>query len=173
MDLRSIYHGSPLLDSIIKNDIEFILMQRKPGGYRKPTEEQRRLSMISKEEYGEWFRQFWNITGASTRNHPAPFPLELAYRLVRMFSFWGDTVLDPFAGTGTTLLAAEKASRNSIGIEIDENYCCMALKRFHTESSSLFSGKRPTYHRTVEQEGRIGIAEEPSSYGTRRRKPHP
>src|SRR5205807_9121082 len=100
-------------NAIIKNDIEFILMQRKPGGYRQPTEEQRRHSMIAKDDYGKWFQQFWNITGASTREHPAPFPVELAYRLVRMFSFCGDTVLDPFAGTASTMLAAMKADRNS------------------------------------------------------------
>lgn len=90
-------------NAIIKNDIEFILMQRKPGGYRQPTEEQRRLSIIDKKDYDAWFQQFWHITGASTRQHPAPFPEELAYRLVRMFSFWGDTVLDPFCGSGTTI----------------------------------------------------------------------
>src|SRR3990172_2255704 len=76
-------------NAIIKNDIEFILMQRKPGGYRKPTEEQRRRSMIDKKDYAAWFRQIWDLTGASTRQHPAPFPYELAYRLVRMFSFHG------------------------------------------------------------------------------------
>lgn len=107
-------------NAIIKNDIEFILMQRKPGGYRQPTDKQRRSSMISKEDYGKWFRQFWNISGASTKRHPAPFPLELAYRLVRMFSFWGDIVLDPFCGTGTTMIAAMKCNRNSVGVEVDE-----------------------------------------------------
>ena len=104
-------------NAIIKNDIEFILMQRKPGGYRQPTEKQRELSKIKKNDFGIWFRQIWNITGASTKNHPAPFPLELASRLVRMFSFVDDTVLDPFCGTGTTLIAALRAHRNSIGIE--------------------------------------------------------
>ncbi len=74
-------------NAIIKNDIEFILMQRKPGGYRQPTEDQRRESKIEKKVFDEWFQQIWNITGASTRNHPAPFPLELATRLVCMFSF--------------------------------------------------------------------------------------
>lgn len=83
-------------NAIIKNDMEFILMQRKPGGYRKPTEVQRKLSKIDKKAFNSWFQQIWNITGASTRNHPAPFPLKLASRLVRMFSFQGDTVLDPF-----------------------------------------------------------------------------
>lgn len=126
-------------NAIIKSDIEFILMQRKPGGYRQPTEEQRIKSMISKDEYSKWFRQFWNLSGASTKIHPAPFPLELAYRLIRMFSFWGDTVLDPFCGTGTTLVASLRAGRNSVGIEIDPRYCEIALNKFEKENSNLFS----------------------------------
>lgn len=120
-------------NAIIKNDIEFILMQRKPGGYRKPTEEQRRLSMIDKTDYETWFQQFWTIPGASTRQHPAPFPPELAYRIVRMFSFYGDTVLDPFLGTGTTMKAAIKTKRNSIGIEIDAEYCDLAANLVQAE----------------------------------------
>ncbi len=125
-------------NAIIKNDIEFILMQRKPGGYRKPTEEQRRLSMISKEKFDKWFQQFWTITGASTKEHPAPFPLELASRLVQMFSFTNDTVLDPFSGTATTMVAALKHGRNSIGVELDTDYCKMAASRLLNENSSLF-----------------------------------
>jgi DNA modification methylase len=124
-------------NAIIKNDIEFILMQRKPGGYRQPTDRQRELSRISKENYKEWFQQFWNITGASTKEHPAPFPLELANRLVRMFSFYGDTVVDPFCGTGTTMLAALKSHRNSIGVEIDSHYCKMILHRLQKETQAL------------------------------------
>lgn len=126
-------------NAIIKNDIEFILMQRKPGGYRKPTEKQRDLSRLTKLEHGAWFRQFWNITGASTKDHPAPFPLELAYRLVRMFSFVGDTVLDPFVGTATTCVAAMKGGRNSIGVEIDETYLRRARERIEQEEGGLFS----------------------------------
>jgi DNA modification methylase len=125
-------------NAIIKNDIEFILMQRKPGGYRKPTNIQRDKSRIEKKEYNEWFQQSWNITGASTKNHPAPFPVELAYRLVRMFSFFGDTVLDPFCGTGTTVIAAMKCDRNSIGVEIDSEYCRRAAERIREESQGLF-----------------------------------
>lgn len=124
-------------NAIIKNDIEFILMQRKPGGYRQPTVEQRRLSMISKEEFEEWFAQFWRISGASTKEHPAPFPFELAYRLVRMFSFVGDTVLDPFLGSGTTMMAAMKADRNSIGVEIEPKYLKMVRRRFAQEQRTL------------------------------------
>jgi len=119
-------------NAIIKNDMEFILMQRKPGGYRKPTERQRRLSMIEKKRFDEWFRQIWTLTGASTKQHPAPFPVELADRLVRMFSFVGDTVLDPFVGTGTTLVAAARTGRNALGVELDPAYARLAKERLAT-----------------------------------------
>jgi modification methylase len=126
-------------NAIIKNDMEFILMQRKPGGYRKPSNAQRETSRISKKDFDNWFQQIWNIPGASTRNHPAPFPLELATRLVRMFSFVGDTVLDPFCGSGTTMVAALRHGRHSIGVEIDPEYCRMAAAYLKAEGSDLFS----------------------------------
>jgi len=126
-------------NAIIKNDMEFILMQRKPGGYRKPTDAQRDSSRISKSDFDQWFQQIWNITGASTKQHPAPYPLELATRLVRMFSFKGDTVLDPFCGSGTTMIAALRAGRNSVGIEIDPDYCRMAARYLKAENTDLFS----------------------------------
>lgn len=132
-------------NAIIKNDIEFILMQRKGGGYRKPTLKQRELSKINKEDYHQWFRQFWTMGGESTKKHPAPFPLELSYRLVRMFSFVGDTVLDPFAGTGTTSVAAMKCDRNSISIEIEQKYITMMRRRLGKESASLISNIELTY----------------------------
>lgn len=138
-------------NAIIKNDIEFILMQRKPGGYRKPTEIQRAKSRVEKRDYDEWFQQFWKITGASTKHHPAPFPVELAYRLVRMFSFYGDTVIDPFCGTGTTMIAAMKCDRNSIGIEIDSEYCRMAARRLKKENQNLFSNTRLDFSKFVDE----------------------
>ncbi len=125
-------------NAVIKNDIEFILMQRKPGGYRSPSPAARALSMISAAEHRQWFRQIWTIPGASTRNHPAPYPLELANRLVRMFSFVGDTVLDPFLGTGTTSVAAARAARNSVGFDIDGQYLELARERFLDETGGLF-----------------------------------
>lgn len=115
-------------NAIIKSDVEYILLQRKPGGYRSPTEEQRQRSRISKTNFTEWFQQLWRISGATDPVHPAPFPLVLADRLVRMFSFWGDTVLDPFAGTGTTLLAAARADRDAIGVEVDPVYFDLAVR---------------------------------------------
>lgn len=126
-------------NAIVKNDIEFILMERKHGGYRSPSMATRILSVISEENHQEWFQQIWTgITGASTREHPAPYPAELAERLVRMFSFVGDTVLDPFAGTGTTTLAAAKWGRNSVSVEVDPHYFEMTRNRIRQlESSSL------------------------------------
>lgn len=127
-------------NAVIKNDVEFILMQRKPGGYRTPQDSARILSVISAKDYQRWFQQIWNgVTGASTKDHPAPYPVELAERLIRMFSFVGDTVLDPFMGTGTTALAASKWGRNSVNFEIDANYLSFAAKRLEEELSSLFS----------------------------------
>ncbi len=132
-------------NGIIKNDIEYILMQRKPGSYRKPTEEQREKSRIGEEDYGDWFKQIWRIPGESTKNHPAPFPEKLAYRLVRMFSLYGDTVLDPFCGSGTTMVTAMKADRNSIGIEIDKEYCDQAIERLKNNSPSLYVKRHIEY----------------------------
>jgi modification methylase len=126
-------------NGIIKNDMEFILMLRKSGGYRQPSEEQRNWSRLSKDEHHDWFQQIWTIPGESTRAHPAPYPEELAYRLVRMFSFTGDTVLDPFMGSGTTILAAAKCGRNGIGVEIDPSYFAKAKGRLRATPQSLFA----------------------------------
>jgi modification methylase len=131
-------NGSPFLgkpyepNAIVKNDVEYILLFRKPGGYRSPTGEQRLLSLIEKENHAKWFRSIWTDISGQTRErgHPAPFPEELAYRLIRMFSFCGDTVLDPFLGTGTTTAAAIRANRSSIGYEIEPAYIEMIKQRF-------------------------------------------
>ncbi len=126
-------------NAVIKNDIEFILMERKPGGYRTPSIPERVLSVISTDNYQKWFQQIWQgLTGASTRQHPAPYPVELAERLIRMFSFVGDTVLDPFMGTGTTSVAAATWGRNSIGVEVDPDYFAQAEKRLNANTSDLF-----------------------------------
>jgi DNA modification methylase len=141
MEGGSTFLGKPYEpNAIIKNDIEFILMQRKPGGYRNPSVASRVMSVISEENHKKWFQQIWQgLTGASTKYHPAPFPVELAERLTRMFSFAGDTVLDPFMGTGSTNIAAARWGRNSIGVEIDPEYFQMAHSRMREEASGLFS----------------------------------
>ncbi len=150
-------------------DMEFILMQRKPGGYRKPTQEQRKLSKIDKKDFNSWFRQIWNIPGASTRTHPAPFPLELASRLVRMFSFTSDTVLDPFSGAGTTMIAAVRYGRNSIGIDIDPEYCRMAASSLKKESSNLFIKTELIFEKMISdhQSGKMQVCEDQALYKVR------
>ncbi len=129
-------------NAIIKNDVEYVLFQRKPGSYRSPSMAMRALSVIPEARHREWFQQIWMLGGASTRQHPAPFPLALAERLVRMFSFVGDTVLDPFLGTGTTSLAAARWGRHSIGVEVEPAYHRLAVERlrsYQQESSTFFS----------------------------------
>jgi modification methylase len=127
-------------NTVIKNDVEFILMQRKPGGYRTPTAAQRVLSVIAAADHRQWSQQIWTgLAGASTKDHPAPYPLELAQRLVRMFSFVGDTVFDPFLGTGTTSVAAARCGRHSHGIELDPSYSEQALQRLSSESPAVAS----------------------------------
>lgn len=116
-------------NAVIKNDIEFMLMLRKPGGYRRPSEAMRVLSLVGEKQHRAWFNQILRIPGASTRLHPAPYPVALAEGLIRMFSFVGDVVLDPFSGTGTTSLAAARCGRNSIGIEIEQAYHRIAAQR--------------------------------------------
>ena len=98
--------------------------------------------MLTKEEHARWFRSFWSdVTGESTRYHPAPFPVEVAYRLVRMFSFVGDTVLDPFMGTASTLVAACRCDRNGIGVEIDPGYFQQAKARMEAEVATLIDSR--------------------------------
>ena len=117
------YLGKPNLpNGIVKNDIEHILFFRKPG-YRKPTSLMEERSFISTEDYMKWFAPIWtDVTGQIRRDHPAPYPLEIPRRLIRMFSFSGDTVVDPFAGTGTTSLAALETGRHSVSVDIEPSY---------------------------------------------------
>ena len=126
------FYGKPYEpNGVVKNDIEYILLQRKPGGYRKPDLATRLMSIIPAPDHAQWFQQVWRLSGASTRDHPAPYPLHLAERLIRMFSFVGDTVFDPFLGTGTTMAAAAACGRNSIGCEVDPGYFEQCLQRAH------------------------------------------
>jgi site-specific DNA-methyltransferase (adenine-specific) len=131
------FYGKPYQPgAVVKNDVEYILFMRKAGEYRTTSMIQKALSMLTKEEMRAWFTPFWSdVKGASTRNgHPAPYPVELAERLIRMFSFAGDTVLDPFLGTGSTSIAALRTGRNSIGNEIEPKYLEPARRRIKAEA---------------------------------------
>jgi modification methylase len=152
------FYGKPYQPgAIIKNDIEYILFLRKGGEYRSVSPVQKALSMLTKQEMKQWQRSLWaDLPGASTRSgHPAPYPVELADRLIRLFSFAGDTVLDPFAGTGSTSQAAIMSGRNSIAIEIEPTYVEFARQRIiktarqirlvgATEAEVIFDGDART-----------------------------
>ena len=119
-------------NGVVKNDVEYILRLKKPGPYRNPTPLQRAASLLPRDEYDMAMRQVWtDIPGSSRlRGHPAPFPVALAARLIRMSSYVEDTVLDPFAGTASTIEAAAATRRNSIGYEIIEQYWLESQNRF-------------------------------------------
>lgn len=145
------FYGKPYQPgAIIKNDAEYILFLRKGGEYRSPSATQKALSMLSKDEMKSWLRSAWfDIKGESTRRgHPAPYPESLAARLIKLFSFAGDTVLDPFAGTGTTSLAAVTTGRNSISNEIEPAYLKMAEQRLSlaTAMPRMFGATHATLH---------------------------
>lgn len=143
------FYGKPYQPgAIIKNDAEYILFLRKGGEYRSPSPTQKALSMLKKDEMKSWLRSAWlDIKGESTRRgHPAPYPTSLAERLIKLFSFAGDTVLDPFVGTGTTNLAAVATGRNSIGNEIEPAYLKIAEQRVQlaTAMPRAFGATRST-----------------------------
>lgn len=109
-------------NGILKLDYEFILIFKKHGKAPKPDPTLKAKSAMTKEEWNSWFTGHWNFPGARQDGHIAMFPEELPARLIRMFAFMGDTVLDPFLGSGTTSLAAKNLGRNSVGYEINPEY---------------------------------------------------
>ncbi len=132
-------------NGILKMDYEFILLFKKLGNAPKPTKEQKERSIITKEEWGEYFSSHWHFNGVKQYEHIAMFPEELPKRLIKMFSFAGETVLDPFAGSGTTSLAAKHLGRNSIGYEINRSFApiirsklCEPQLSFSEEESQVF-----------------------------------
>jgi site-specific DNA-methyltransferase (adenine-specific) len=98
------------------------------------------ISDITGEEFKNWTQGVWVFNGESKKRigHPAPFPKDLPYRCIRMFSYLGDLVFDPFAGSGTTLLVAQNLGRKSVGVELDEKYCELAKDRIIRETATLF-----------------------------------
>lgn len=109
-------------NGIVKLDFEYILLFKKQGIGPKPTKEQKESSAMTNEEWNTYFNGHWYFTGAKQGKHLAMFPEELPHRLIKMFSFPGETVLDPFMGSGTTALAARKLERNSVGYEINPEF---------------------------------------------------
>lgn len=118
--MGSIYYPR---DGQVTYEHESILLFRKPGKSRRPDADLRERSRLTKEERLKWFRGVWDdVAPDRQQSHVAMFPLELPRRLIKMYSFWGETILDPFLGSGTTALAAAREGRNSIGYEINPEF---------------------------------------------------
>ncbi len=125
-------------NGIVKLDYEFILLFKKLGKSPKPTPEQKERSKLKTEEWNEYFYGHWNFPGEKQNQHLAAFPEELPRRLIRMFSFVGDTVLDPFLGSGTTSIAAHNLERNSVGYEINKDFLPIIKSKLGLDGDDLF-----------------------------------
>ncbi len=126
-------------NGILKLDYEFILIFKKLGTSPKPTREQKESSRLSIDEWNQYFAGHWYFNGVRQQKHLAMFPEELPKRLIKMFSFVGDTVLDPFLGSGTTSLAAAKLQRNSIGYEINQDFLAIIKSKLSADDLQLFN----------------------------------
>jgi len=125
-------------NGILKIDYEFILILKKYGTPPKVTKEIKEQSKLTKEEWNQYFTGHWNFPGEKQDKHLAMFPEELPRRLIKMFSFVGDTILDPFLGSGTTSLAAKNLDRNSIGYEINEDFLPVIKEKLGIEQRTIF-----------------------------------
>ncbi len=132
-------------NGVVKIDYEFILLFKKLGEAPKPSVEAKEKSKLTTEEWNSYFSGHWNFPGEKQDGHLAMFPEELPRRLIKMFSFVGETVLDPFLGSGTTSLAARNLGRNSIGYEANREYRQLIEQKLGTDESVTF-----TVDRTVE-----------------------
>lgn len=124
-------------NGILKIDYEFILIFKKLGNPPKPTLEQKENSIMTKEEWNQYFSSHWNFSGVKQSEHIAMFPEELPKRLIKMFSFAGETIFDPFLGSGTTTLAAKNLGRNSIGYEINKEFESIIKEKLNINQLSL------------------------------------
>jgi len=124
-------------NGMIEIDYEFILIFKKPGKSSKVSSEIKEKSILTKEEWKEYFNGHWYFKGEKQAEHEAMFPDELPYRLIKMFSFVGDTILDPFLGSGTTLKVALELERNAIGYEINPDFLEVINKKLNTINNSF------------------------------------
>lgn len=144
-------------NGIIKLDYEFILLFKKYGDPPKVSKEIKGKSRLTEEEWSQYFTGHWNFPGEKQDKHLAMFPEELPRRLIKMFSFIGDTVLDPFLGSGTTSLAAKNLDRNSIGYEINEDFLPTIKEKLGIKQKEIF--KQAIVEIIGQEEAKIDIKE--------------
>lgn len=149
--------GGPILGSypypitlFNNNYFEYIYVLRKPGK-RTVTQDVREVSRLTKSEWKKWVQEWWRVESITEKIkfHKAVFPVEIPYRLIRMYSYEGDTVLDPYLGTGATMIAAQKCNRSSIGFEIAADCRSMIEKRIAIEVGTLF--ETPPLYQFIEE----------------------
>ena len=145
-------------NGIIKLDYEFILIFKKYGVSPKVSKEIKEQSKMTQEEWNQYFTGHWNFSGEKQDKHLAMFPEELPRRLIKMFSFMGDTVLDPFLGSGTTSLAAKNLNRNSIGYEINENFLPLIEEKLGIKQKTI--SQDVSFEIIKQEEPRIDLKEE-------------
>lgn len=142
--MGSVYYPK---DGHVTYEHEYILLFRKRGDWPRPTEEQKEKSRLTKKQRSEWFRGVWELQPARQEGHVAQFPVELPRRLIKMYSFAGETVLDPFLGSGTTLLAADLEGRRGVGYEINPDLEDMIRRKMDAEDLFAQGGELRVEHR--------------------------
>jgi site-specific DNA-methyltransferase (adenine-specific) len=145
-------------NGIIKIDYEFILIFKKYGSQPKVNHEVKKQSKLTQEEWNQYFTGHWNFSGEKQDKHLAMFPEELPKRLIKMFSFVSDTVLDPFLGSGTTSLAAKNLNRNSIGYEINDDFLAIIKEKIGLKQSTIF--QNDSFEIIKQEETRTDFKEE-------------
>ena len=145
-------------NGILKIDYEFILIFKKSGKPGRIEKERKERSRLTTEEWNTYFAGHWNFPGERQDKHLAMFPLELPNRLIKMFTFVGDTVLDPFLGSGTTSLSAKQLNRNSIGIEINEEFLPVIRQKLGIDTPGIFDDSECTFEK--QQSGHIDYGHE-------------
>jgi DNA modification methylase len=137
-------------NGILKLDYEFILIFKKLGTAPLPLKEFKELSKMTNEEWNTYFNGHWNFSGVKQDNHLAMFPEELPRRLIKMFSFAGDTVLDPFLGSGTTSLAAKNLNRNSVGYENNSEFIPVIQDKLGFNQNDIYETKYEFIHQKID-----------------------
>jgi DNA modification methylase len=148
-------------NGLIEIDYEFILIFKKPGKRDDIRSRAKELSKMTKEEWKEYFSGHWTFGGERQVDHQAMFPEELPRRLIKMFSFVGDTVLDPFLGSGTTMKVARELKRNSIGYEINPSFLQTIKNKVGVRNMDLLE---ETSFEIVERSGNINYEPDPTYF---------
>ncbi len=157
-------------NGILKIDYEFILLFKKPGNPPKPDKEFKLKSAMTKEEWNTYFQGHWNFGGVRQDNHLAMFPEELPKRLIKMFSFVGDTVLDPFLGSGTTSLSARNLDRNSVGYEINSEFIPIIKEKLSLNKKDIFD--ESTYNFVYQVKQNLNFEKEIENLPYKFKDPH-